>query len=157
MRTGTCRYQSQHYYQIVNTNPMIWISVFRWGCCFWWEFSAWIETKNITDDIDTCYSNQDDYEAPILNQSIGIIDLDFSVSDGFHKDHQGFVFPMDLSTPILPNDDFTIISPDLIPNAHYSTAFHFKPSESAIDTLLSLGRQGLLETHQNLQLTHFYP
>ena len=49
---------------------MIWISVFRWGCCFWWEFSALIETKNITDDIDTYYSNQDLYEAPILNQAL---------------------------------------------------------------------------------------
>ena len=109
--------------------------------------SAGDESVYITDDVDTCYSNQSDYQTPILNQSIGIIDLDFSVSDGFHKDHQGCVFPMDVSIPILPNGDLTVTSPDLIPNGHYSTAFQFTHSEAEIDTLLSLGRQGLLETH----------
>ena len=50
--------------------------------------SAGDESVCIIDDIDICYSNQDDYQTPILNKSIEIIDLDFSLNGEFHQDHQ---------------------------------------------------------------------
>ena len=104
----------------------------------------------IIDDVET-----------FQNQSVEVIDLDCSIGDGSDLEHRETVVPID-DFIVVDDAGLSLTSP------FDSPPHRFTASEAAIDALLSLGRQGLLETvitqspspyptyNRNIQICKFF-